>query len=40
VSLGETVKRAVITDNLFNGKAQIANASKGSVQIANNAEGL
>ena len=37
VQLGEGVDRAVITDNVFGGPVQIANASKGSVQIANNA---
>ena len=37
IQLGEAVDRAVITDNLFAGTAQIANSSKGSVQIANNA---
>jgi stalled ribosome alternative rescue factor ArfA len=30
------VDRAVITDNLFIGPVEIANKSKGSVQIANN----
>jgi len=38
VQLGEGVDRAVITDNVFGGPVQIANASKGSVQIANNAD--
>ncbi len=37
VELGEAVERAVISDNVFSGPAQIANRSKGSVQIANNA---
>jgi len=37
VELGEAVDRAVITDNLIAGWAQITNHSKGSVQIANNA---
>ena len=37
IELGEAVDRAVITDNLFAGPAQIANRSKGSVAIANNA---
>jgi hypothetical protein len=31
------VDRAVITGNVFAGPAQIANNSKGSVEIANNA---
>jgi hypothetical protein len=35
--LGQTVDRAVITDNVFTGPAQITNNSKGNVQIANNA---
>ncbi|HOC01207.1 MAG TPA: glycosyl hydrolase family 28-related protein [Verrucomicrobiota bacterium] len=39
VHLAEGVRRAVITDNVFNGAAQIANLSAGSVQIANNAAG-
>jgi len=38
IELGEAVDRAVITDNLFAGPAQIENSSKGSVQIANNAD--
>jgi hypothetical protein len=37
IELGEAVDRAVISDNVFSGPAQIANRSKGSVQIANNA---
>jgi len=37
IQLGEAVDRAVITDNVFAGPPQIANNSKGSVQIANNA---
>ena len=37
IQLGETVDRAVITDNVFTGPAQITNDSKGDVQIANNA---
>jgi hypothetical protein len=37
IQLGEAVDRAVITNNVFAGPAQIANNSKGSVQIANNA---
>ncbi len=39
IHLAEGVRRAVITDNVFNGPAQIANLSAGSVQIANNAAG-
>ena len=38
VSLGEDVRRAVITGNVFTGPAKIANASKGSVQIGENAD--
>jgi hypothetical protein len=38
IELGAAVDRAVISDNLFAGPAQIANNSKGSVQIANNAD--
>jgi hypothetical protein len=38
IELGEGVRRAVISDNLFTGPARIGNRSKGSVQIANNAE--
>ena len=37
IQLGEAVDRAVIAENLFAGPAQIANNSKGDVQIANNA---
>ena len=37
IELGEAVDRAVISDNLFSGPAQIANRSKGSVQISGNA---
>ncbi len=37
IHLAEGVRRAVITDNVFTGAAQIANLSAGSVQIANNA---
>jgi hypothetical protein len=37
IQLGEAVDRAVVTDNVFAGPAQIDNNSKGSVQIANNA---
>ncbi len=39
VDLGEDVKRAVVTGNVFTGPARIENRSKGSVQIAANAEG-
>jgi hypothetical protein len=38
IELGEKVRRAVITDNLFEGAARIANRSRGAVKIANNAE--
>jgi hypothetical protein len=37
IELAEAVDRAVITDNLFAGPAQIANKSRGSVQIGTNA---
>ncbi len=37
IELGKAVDRAVISDNVFAGPAQIANNSEGSVQIANNA---
>ena len=37
IELGEQGRRAVISDNVFNGPARIANHSHGSVQIANNA---
>ena len=37
IELGEGVRRAVITDNIFAGPAKIANHSQGNVQIANNA---
>jgi hypothetical protein len=38
ISLGEGVRRAVITGNVFTGPARISNASKGKVQIADNAD--
>jgi hypothetical protein len=38
ISLGEAVRRAVITGNVITGPTRIANASKGSVQIADNAD--
>jgi hypothetical protein len=38
IELGEQVRRAVISDNLFRGPARIANHSKGTVKVANNAE--
>jgi hypothetical protein len=37
IELGEGVRRAVITDNIFAGPAKVANHSQGNVQIANNA---
>jgi hypothetical protein len=37
VELGEGVRRAVITDNVFTGAARLTNRSAGRVQIANNA---
>jgi hypothetical protein len=39
IELGEGVKRAVITGNIFTGDARIDNRSHGSVQIADNAAG-
>jgi len=38
VSLGEAVRRAVVSENVFNGRARISNASKGSVKVADNAD--
>lgn len=37
VSLGANVRRAVITDNVMTGSAQISNESRGTVVVANNA---
>ncbi len=37
IELGEGVRRAVITGNLFTGKARIANRSKGQTAISDNA---
>lgn len=37
LELGEGVRRAVITDNVFSGPARITNRSPGNIQIANNA---
>lgn len=37
VELAEAVRRAVISDNVFTGKARIVNHSRGSVIISNNA---
>jgi hypothetical protein len=37
IELGENVRRAVISDNLWKGQERIANRSKGTVKIANNA---
>jgi hypothetical protein len=37
IELGETVRRAVVSDNLFTGKARILNRSKRMVRINNNA---
>jgi hypothetical protein len=37
IELGEKVRRAVITGNVFTGPTRIANKSKGNVQIASNA---
>ena len=38
IELGEGVRRAVITGNVFTGPARITNHSQGNVQIANNAD--
>ncbi len=38
IVLGEGVRRAVVTGNVFSGPAQVANQSQGNVQIANNAD--
>src|SRR5437763_17210788 len=37
VELGEGVRRAVVTDNLFAGAARITNRSRGTVAVENNA---
>ena len=37
IELGEAVRRAVISDNIFTGKTQLTNRSKGTVSINNNA---
>ncbi|MBI4584356.1 MAG: hypothetical protein HY717_10080 [Planctomycetes bacterium] len=37
ISLGDSVRRAVLSENLFTGTARIANRSKGNVQISGNA---
>ena len=37
-ALGESVRRAVITGNIFAGPMRIANNSKGNVRIAENAD--
>jgi len=34
--LGEAVRRAVVTGNVFTGTARIVNQSKANVQIGNN----
>jgi hypothetical protein len=39
IELGEGVRRAVVSDTVFTGATRITNRSKGSAQIANNAEG-
>jgi hypothetical protein len=36
ISLGESVQRAVISDNVINGKQRIENHSKGKVVLGNN----
>ena len=37
IDLGENVRRAIISENIYRGKERIANHSKGNVKIANNA---
>jgi hypothetical protein len=37
IELGEAVRRAVITENIFTGKTRINNRTKGQVTINNNA---
>jgi hypothetical protein len=37
IELGESVRRAVISGNVFTGPARIANRSKGSIRIGENA---
>jgi hypothetical protein len=37
IELGEKVRRAVISDNVFTGKARITNSSKAMVNLSNNA---
>ncbi|MCZ7640850.1 MAG: glycoside hydrolase family 55 protein [Verrucomicrobia bacterium] len=36
IELGEGVRRAVITDNIFTGPARVTNRSEGRIQVANN----
>jgi len=38
IELGEKVRRAVISDNVFTGQSRITNRSKGAVKIGNNAD--
>jgi hypothetical protein len=38
IALGEKVRRAVISDNVFSGESRITNRSPGKVVIANNAD--
>ena len=37
IDLGETVRRAIVSDNIIRGAERIKNSSKGNVKIANNA---
>ncbi len=39
IELGRSVRRAVITDNVFTGPTRITNKGKGKVQVANNVGG-
>src|SRR6185295_8653190 len=36
IELGESVRRAVVTDNLFRGKERVSNHSQGTVVLNNN----
>jgi hypothetical protein len=37
IELGEKVRRAVVSDNIFTGKPRITNHSKAALNISNNA---
>lgn len=38
IEIGEAVRRAVVTGNMFTGRARVTNRSKGSIKIGDNAE--